>query len=127
MIDPKEKRIGRRRHIPSIPMAWCSNPKRAPRCRDERRVDGRIVEVSVTGAGLVATTLRKAAVGDIVVIHCLGYICPVVIRRIELDLYPGESYYGVEMLEGATAFADELRRRYLDTAPNAPMPDFLRR
>ncbi len=127
MIDPKEKRIGRRRQIPSIPMAWCSNPRKAPRCRDQRRVDGRVVEVSVTGAGIVATTLTKAGVGDMVVIHCLGYITPVVIRRIELDLYPGESYYGVELLDGATAFADELRRRYLDTSPNAALPDFLGR
>lgn len=125
MIDPKEKRIGRRRHIPSIPMTWCSSPKRAPRCRDERRTDGRVVEVSLTGAGIIAKTLPKVDLGDVVVIHCLGYICPVVVRRIERDLYPGESYYGVELLEGATPLADELRRRYLDTAPGAPMPDFL--
>ena len=126
MIDPKEKRIGRRRNIPSIPMAWCSNPKRAPRWRDERRVDGRVVEVSLTGAGIVASSLPKVELGDIVVIHCLGYICPVIVRRIEPDLYPGESYYGIELVEGATALADELRRRYLDTAPGAPVPDFLK-
>ncbi|HRW37535.1 MAG: hypothetical protein KDB04_11610 [Acidimicrobiales bacterium] len=127
MIDPKEKRIGRRRNIPSLPMTWCSNPRRAPRCRDDKRVDGRIVEVSVTGAGIIATTLKKASVGDTVVIHCLDHICPVVIRRIELDLYPGESYYGVELLDGAGSLADELRRRFLDSAPGAALPDFLSR
>jgi hypothetical protein len=120
VIDPKEKRIGRRRHIPSVPMAWCRNPRKGPRCKDGDRVDGRIVEVSVTGVGLIATTLKKVELGEPVMIHCLGYTCPVVIRRIEPDLYPGESYYGVELLEPAQALAEDLRRRFLDSAPAAP-------
>ena len=117
----EEKRIGRRRHIPSVPMTWCSNPRRAPRCRDDKRVDGRIVEVSVTGAGIIAKTLTNVEVGDVVAIHCLGFISPVVIRRIDLDLYPGESFYGVELTDGAQPLADELRRQFLDTNPSSPL------
>jgi hypothetical protein len=122
VIDPKEKRIGRRRHIPSVPMAWCRAPRKGRRCKDGDRVDGKIVEVSVTGAGIIALTLPKATVGDEIVIHCLGHTCPIVIRRIEPDLYPGESYYGVEFLDAAQRLADDLRRRFLDSAPSAAAP-----
>ena len=64
---------------------------------------------------------QVAFLGDVVAIHCLGFISPVVIRRIDLDLYPGESFYGVELTDGAQPLADELRRQFLDTNPSSPL------
>lgn len=120
--DPKEKRIGRRKQIPSIPIAWCRHPKvgGGSRCRDAKNVDGRIVQVSVTGAGIIAKTHPKLAVQSVVVIHCLGLSSPVIVRRIDPDIYPGESYYGVEIMEHASPLADVLRRRFLDPSPGVP-------
>lgn len=46
-----DKRIGKRRQVRSIPMAWVRNPAEPDRYAADTAPDGSIVELSVTGAG----------------------------------------------------------------------------
>ncbi|MCB1031356.1 MAG: hypothetical protein KDA95_08445 [Acidimicrobiales bacterium] len=122
VTDDWEKRIGRRREIAPVPMTWCSNPKKAPKkCKDADRVDGHLVDLSVTGAGARARTLDGADPGSIIMIHCLGHYVPVVIRRVDSDPELNQSYYGFELLAGAQPLADELNKRYINIDPDLPM------
>ena len=98
--DVTDKRIGKRQQIKSVPMIWVPEP--APPgwgFRAETEPDGQIVELSVSGAGIVARTRPDATIDSIVSIACLGVTGRLIVKRIEADIYPGESYYGM-------AFAD---------------------
>jgi hypothetical protein len=121
---PGEKRIGRRRQIKSVPMAWCRDPSNPSPFDAEVRPDGRIVELSVSGAGLVATTHPYVEIGSTVLIACMGCTGLVIIRRIEPDMYPGESYYGVEFGEPNSVLGQTLHRSYLvtESAPEVYLP-----
>lgn len=105
-----ERRIGRRRQIRSIPMAWCRDPRNPDPYLAERTPDGTIVELSVSGAGLVAITHPYLAVGSTVLIATVGTVGAVIVRRFELDVYPGETYYGMEYGEPNSALAQALQR-----------------
>lgn len=117
---PREKRIGRRRQIRSVPMAWCRNPAEPDPFGAEKAPDGNVVELSVSGAGLVAVSHPYLAVGSSVLISCVGLVGLIVVRRMEPDIYPGETYYGVEFGEPKSPLAEALQRSAL--AGTAPLP-----
>lgn len=48
---------------------------------------------------MVAVTHPNLQVGSSVLIAAQGLVGKVVVRRIDQDLYPGESYYGVEFVD----------------------------
>ena len=115
-----DKRIGKRRQIRSVPMAWCRDPQNPSPFDAETSPDGRIVELSVSGAGIMAITHPYLAVGRTVMIACVGMTGLVIARRIEPDVYPGESYYGVEFAEPNSRLGETLNQMFLATAANAP-------
>ena len=117
---PMDKRIGKRRQIRSVPMAWCRDPLNPSAFEAETRPDGRIVELSVSGAGIVAVTHPYLDVGKTVLIAAVGLTGAVIVRRIDPDVYPGESYYGVEFGEPNSRLGEALRSGYLNKATNAP-------
>lgn len=117
---PVEKRVGKRRQIRSVPMAWVRDPRNPDPWAADKTPDGRIVELSVSGAGMVAITHPYLEVGSLVMITCAGLVGSVYVRRIEHDLYPGESYYGVEFAEANSALAETLQKTYLLKVTNAP-------
>lgn len=121
---PTDKRIGKRRQIKSVPMAWVRDPSNPSPFDAESRPDGRIVELSISGAGMVALTHPYLDVGRTVLIACVGMVGPVIIRRIDPDVYPGESYYGVEFGEPNSRLGDALQRSYLvkEDAPGEYLP-----
>jgi hypothetical protein len=115
-----ERRIGTRRQIRSVPMAWCRDPANPSAFDAETRPDGNIVELSVSGAGLIAVTHPNLAVGRTVLIASMGVIGLVAVRRIDLEVYPGESYYGVEFAEPSSRLGQVLHDTFLVKALNAP-------
>ena len=121
---PTEKRIGKRRQIKSVPMAWVRDPLKPSPFDAETSPDGRIVELSISGAGMVALTHPYLEVGKTVLIACVGMFGPVIVRRIDPDVYPGESYYGVEFGEPNSPLGQALHRAYLvkQDAPGEYLP-----
>lgn len=115
-----ERRIGTRRQIRSVPMAWCRDPSNPSALDAELRPDGNIVQLSVSGAGIIAVTHPYLEVGRTVLIACLGVTGAVIARRIDLDVYPGESYYGVEFAEPTSRLGEVLQETILVKAMNAP-------
>lgn len=115
-----EKRIGKRRQIRSVPMAWCRDPSNPSAFDAETDPDGNVVELSVSGAGIVAVTHPYLDLGRTVLIACVGLTGTVIVRRIDLDVYPGESYYGVEFAEPNSRLGAALRENFLVKATNAP-------
>jgi hypothetical protein len=115
-----ERRIGTRRQIRSVPMAWCRDPARPSAFDAEVRPDGNVVELSVSGAGIVAVTHPYLDVGRTVLIACMGVTGAIVVRRIEAEIYPGESYYGVEFAEPNGRLGSALHETFLVKALDAP-------
>ncbi|HWJ96991.1 MAG TPA: hypothetical protein VNQ33_02460 [Acidimicrobiales bacterium] len=118
--DHIERRIGVRRQIRSVPMAWCRDPANPSPYDAQVRPDGNLVEVSVSGAGLIAVTHPYLQEGTKVLIACLGAVGPVIARRIEPDVYPGESYYGVEFCEPNGRLAQTVYSTFLAKTRDAP-------
>ena len=115
-----DKRIGKRRQIRSVPMAWCRDPSHPCAFDAETNPDGGIVELSVSGAGILATTHPYLDLGKVVMIATMGTTGLVIVRRIESDAYPGESYYGVEWGEPNSPLGTALRETFLAKATGAP-------
>jgi hypothetical protein len=115
-----ERRIGRRRQIRSVPMAWCRDPSNPDPYLADLAPDGRIVELSVSGAGMVAITHPYLAIGSKVIISAAGVAGTVLVRRIEADLYPGESYYGVEFAEPNSRLGAVLHETFVARETDAP-------
>jgi len=101
-------------------MAWCRDPANPSAFEAETRPDGNIVELSVSGAGMIAVTHPYLDVGRTVLIACMGVTGAVIVRRIEVDVYPGESYYGVEFGEPGSRLAAALHETFLVKALHAP-------
>src|SRR4051794_17896427 len=101
-------------------MAWCRDPQRPSAFDAETHPDGNIVELSVSGAGIVAITHPYLEVGKLVIIAAMGLTGRVIVRRIDLDVYPGESYYGVEFGEPNSQLAAVLHGAFLAKAMNSP-------
>lgn len=121
---PVEKRIGKRRQIRSVPMAWCRDPSNPCAFDAETRPDGRIIDVSVSGAGLVAVSHPYLELGSVVLIAAMGMTDKVIVRRIDPDIYPGESFYGVEYAAADSRLGEALRKAYLhkEGAPTDYLP-----
>lgn len=115
-----ERRIGTRRQIRSVPMAWCRDPARPSAFDAETRPDGNVVELSVSGAGIIAVTHPYLGVGQTVLIACMGVTGAIIVRRIDLEVYPGESYYGVEFAEPSSRLGEILREAFLVKAMQSP-------
>jgi hypothetical protein len=115
-----DKRIGKRRQIRSVPMAWVRDPSHPDRFCAETNPDGRIVELSVSGAGMIAITHPYLQIESHVMIATLGLTGTVIVRRIDLDVYPGESYYGIEFAEPNGELTQTLHRSLLAKATHAP-------
>lgn len=115
-----EKRIGKRQQIRTIPMAWAREPERPPAFGPEENPDGRIVDLSVSGMGIVARTDESLEVGDQMVLACLGTIGRVYLRRIEHHIYPGESFYGVEFAEPNGPLTLTMQQSFLAKLTHAP-------
>jgi hypothetical protein len=110
---PVEKRIGKRRQIRSVPMAWVRDPRRPDPSAADRKPDGKIVELSISGLGIVAITHPHLEVGSPVLIVAAGELGRVVVRRIDPDRYPNESYYGVEFAHPNSPLAKVLHAKFL--------------
>lgn len=117
---PVEKRIGKRRQIRSVPMAWCRDPRNPDPYAADSAPDGRIVELSVSGLGMVALTHPYVELGSRVIISAAGVAGVIIVRRIELDLYPGQSYYGAEFGEPNSRLGETLQRTHLLHGTSAP-------
>lgn len=115
-----EKRIGKRQQIRTIPMAWCRDPDKPPAFGPEENPDGRIVDLSVSGMGIVARTWPDLEVGDKMTIACLGTVGRVFIRRIEHNVYPGESFYGTEFAEPNGHLTITMQQSFLAKLTDAP-------
>ena len=109
-----DQRIGKRQQVRSVPIAWTKDPERPSGFAAESHPDGRIVEVSVSGAGIVATADDTIEVGDKMHLQCLGAIGPVLVRRIERNMYPGQHYYGIEYAEPMDRIEPSERRERID-------------
>ncbi len=122
---PVEKRIGKRRQIRSLPMAWVRDPNNPDPFAAEQQPDGRIVELSISGLGMVAITHPYLEVGSPVLVAAAGEVGKVIVRRIDPDMYPNESYYGVEFADQHSAFAKVLQKGFLHrdrSVPSAYIP-----
>ena len=117
---PVEQRIGKRRQIRSLPMAWCRDPRNPDPYAADRAPDGRIVELSVSGLGMVALTHPYLEVGAKVMIAAAGVAGVIIVRRIELEMYPGQSYYGAEFGEPNSRLGETLQRTHLVHGRNVP-------
>jgi hypothetical protein len=115
-----ERRIGTRRQIRSVPMAWCRDPANPNPFDADQRPDGNIVELSVSGVGIIAVTHPYLEVGRTVLIAAMGTTGALIARRIEPDVYPGESYYGMEFADPNGRLPSELQQTYLVRATHAP-------
>jgi hypothetical protein len=101
-------------------MAWCRDPANPNPFDADTRPDGQLVELSVSGAGIIAVTHPYLEVGRTVLIAAMGTTGAVIARRVELDLYPGESYYGVEFADPNGRLATDLQQTFLVRATHAP-------
>ena len=101
-------------------MSSCRDPNNPSAFEAETKPDGNVVELSVSGAGIIAVTHPYLEVGRTVLIACVGMTGSVVVRRIEPDVYPGESYYGIEFAEANSRLGTALREAFLVKATNAP-------
>ncbi len=101
-------------------MAWCRDPSNPCASDAQTRPDGNVVELSVSGAGIIALTHPYLDVGRTVLIACMGVTGAIVVRRIDLEVYPGESYYGVEFAEPTSRLGKVLQEMILAKATNAP-------
>lgn len=101
-------------------MAWCRDPANPDRFAAEKHADGKIVELSVSGAGLVAVTHPYLHIGSTVLIAAVGTVGAVIVRRIDPDVYPGESYYGMEFGEPNSPLGAALQRSTLEGAGAVP-------
>ena len=115
-----DQRIGKRQQVRSVPIAWTKDPERPSGFAAESHPDGRIVEVSVSGAGIVATADDTIEVGDKMHLQCLGAIGPVLVRRIERNMYPGQHYYGIEYAEPNSALTRGIYAGLLAKETDAP-------
>jgi hypothetical protein len=101
-------------------MAWCRDPAHPNPFDADEHPDGNIVELSVSGAGIIAVTHPFLTVGRTVLIAAMGTTDAVVARRIEQDVYPGESYYGVEFADPNSRLAADLQQAFRVRATHAP-------
>ena len=115
-----DQRIGKRQQVRSVPIAWTKDPERPSGFAAESHPDGRIVEVSVSGAGIVATADDTIEIGDKMHLQCLGAIGPVLVRRIERNMYPGQHYYGIEYAEPNSALTRGIYAGLLAKETDAP-------
>jgi hypothetical protein len=119
-FGPVEKRIGKRRQIRSVPMAWVRDPANPDPWAADTKPDGRIVELSVSGLGMVAIDHPYLEVGSTVLIAAAGEVGKVIIRRIDPEMYPNQSYYGAEFAQAESAFAKVLQKGFLHRDRNVP-------
>ena len=115
-----DQRIGKRQNVRSVPIAWTKDPEKPASFAAESNPDGRIVEVSVSGAGVVARADDTIEIGDTMHMMCLGAVGPVLVRRIERNMYPGEHYYGVEYAEPNSAMTRGIYNGLLAKETDAP-------
>lgn len=101
-------------------MAWCRDPANPDPYAAQTAPDGVLTELSVSGAGFVATTHPYLDVGQTVLIACLGATGAVVVRHIDRDRYPGESYYGVEFGDPTGRLTTVLHETFLMRDGQAP-------
>jgi hypothetical protein len=119
-FGPVEKRIGKRRQIRSVPMAWVRDPNHPDPWAAENKPDGRITELSISGLGMVAISHPYLEVGSLVLITAAGEVGKIIIRRIDPEMYPNQSYYGAEFAENESTFAKVLQKGFLNQDRNVP-------
>ncbi|MFN8052383.1 MAG: hypothetical protein U0Q22_13135 [Acidimicrobiales bacterium] len=108
-----DKRVARR--VPTLrDVAWT-----VPRRRRLRTVPetgpARLVNVSVTGLGLIAPTEKLVVLRSRVSVICDGHECMADVRRIlgdeESGVGPGESYYALELISPSRSFLEAALER----------------
>jgi hypothetical protein len=95
------QRIGHRYDIGGLDVRW--EPTDSTR--------GRLVNLSVSGAGIIAPTDPRAAIGDERTIQIDGQPVEVIVRDIRPDERAGHQYYGVQFVDlppGLLAVLNEL-------------------
>lgn len=83
------QRIGHRYDLAGLDVRWGPGNGKA----------GQIVDLSVSGAGIVAPTDRRAAVGEVITIAIEGQPTEAIVRDIRPAERDGYQHYGVEFLD----------------------------
>jgi hypothetical protein len=127
METPQDRRLGQRHVLGPVAVRWRLDDKVvAP--ADERRTGGPeragLLDLSVSGARIMARTSGDIAVGDWTMVSIRGATGPVVVRRIVPAAQEGFSHYGLEFLDPLSPLTQlvhaELAAR--SAAGSAPAP-----
>jgi len=90
-----ERRVGRRVEIDGEPVTWIVDPPGWKIWLTKEECEGRIVDLSVSGAGIVAPGDLGLEAGTIVGIRFRDHDGIVIVRRVAESDEEGQAYYGV--------------------------------
>lgn len=116
-IANRSRRLGERLDVSGIVVDWNVGATKASLLRRRRRDRADVIDVSVTGAQLLAPSNERLAVGDTLVIGAYGDTGTVQIRRISPVNNGKISVFGVEFLELEPALAELLFTTIAETRP----------
>lgn len=102
-LPTRSRRIGERLNVHGIVLSWNTGGRRTPKWKRRPFDEADVVDVSISGAQLLAPDDGKVQVGDTVTIVAGGAIGSVIVRRIVPISQGGLAVFGVEflLLDGA--------------------------
>ena len=117
-----ERRIGSRVPVESVPVRWkVSSTSRMPWRRGSlREVPGRLVEVSLTGVGIVAPLELGLQRGDRVYVRAQGRDNVVSVRHVRTTDDGSECFVGAELTKWAAGLRSLVQSLLDDAAPVRP-------
>lgn len=121
------RRLGARTTTPPVDLVW-NITKGGGFLRKKKASQGRamVQDVSVSGAGILASADDTLQVGSVVTVRLDGTEGELVIRRITPSRTPGLVLYGTEFTSTLAPLAQVFQERFM--APAKPLPqDFLDR
>ncbi|MCU1354542.1 MAG: hypothetical protein JWM05_3751 [Acidimicrobiales bacterium] len=111
-----ERRIGRREGVEPVRVEWWLDRPETPAERVRRRIRAKalphavLLDISVTGAQVLAPAERKLRVGSRLVIKVKGVSGTVVVRRIVRCSNPDLCLYGLEVARHSPDLGDLIAR-----------------
>lgn len=110
------QRIGDRIPVDVTGVEWRPRAKKGWRAR-RARLTARVVEVSVSGAGILAPAEPHVPLGEMVTVVVNGREAVVHVRRRERTADPGVLRYGVEFATLDNPLVDLAKARLAETRP----------
>lgn len=105
------RRLGHRVQPEGLEVLWCLPGTEVGHKRESKRPPaGRVLDLSFTGAQVLAPTHKKVERGVVLPIVLEGVMAPVRIRWVRESDEPGHSLFGVEFLGQTPTFTEVVNR-----------------